>query len=135
MNIGQFQLVNEEKVQRAIYGSVGKGGAMTGGVGENAGDAVVIAEYDRLGGLVLKEGEKVKTGSFYDFQAKVPRETPDVVLLYTVNGRIVEVPDGAPLPVSVRAAQMVAAESEQGDTEYVDDPKPVKGKRKARSDT
>lgn len=132
MNIGPFELVNEEKVFRATYGTVGKGGVMVGGVGEGADEAIILAEYDRLGGLVHKDGEKVKTGSFYDLAARKPRETPEVVLLYSVNGKIIEVPEGHEVPLAVRAARI--AEGQEPSADETLDEKPTKNKKKAPVD-
>lgn len=89
--VGSFVLVNEEKVLRAVHGSVTREGKMSGGVGENASDEVLLAEYDRLGGLVLKENLKVKTGSFYDFSKKAPRAEPEVTFVTELDGDLVEV--------------------------------------------
>lgn len=89
--IKEFELVNDEKVNRAIYGSVGREGRLSGGVGENATDEAKIAEYDRLGGLIKKDGNKVKTGSFYDFEKKGVREEPAISFEATIDGNLVEV--------------------------------------------
>src|SRR3990167_5053548 len=56
---GNYLLVNNDKLNRAIFGNVGRGGQMEGGAGEKATPELVIAEYDKLGGLILtKGGEK-----------------------------------------------------------------------------
>lgn len=110
MPIGEFILANPEKVNRAIHGMTSRGGGLVGGVGEGEGaewEAKLIAEYDRLGGLITKDNAKVKTGCFYDFDAKKPVAKPNVILLFRVNGDEVEVPDGEPLPLAVRAQQVV----------------------------
>lgn len=74
---GDYILPNLEKLDRAINGSVGRGGSMAGGVGKEATPEAIIAEYDKLGGLILtKEGEKVANGSFYDFKEKKSKQTP-----------------------------------------------------------
>lgn len=91
MEIKGFTLVNEEKLHRAVYGTIGKGGQPFGGVGEDASEDRVLAEYDRLGGLVLKGKLKVKTGSFYDVKARKPREEPEVSFLTVLDSDIVEV--------------------------------------------
>lgn len=130
MQIGELTLVNEEKLERAIHGTVGRAGAHTGGVGEDASDEAILAEYDRLAGLITKNGETVKTGSFYDFKERKPREEPEIVLLFTVNGQVVEVPDGAPLPLAVRAQQVLDGEAEELEEEKPVK-KPVKRARKA----
>lgn len=114
-NVKGFELINSEKVERALVGTVQRTGALSGGVqkpdGTYDGDAL-LAEYDRLGGLVRKDGEKVKTGSFYDFKAKRPHAEPAVFLEFRINGRVTEVALDEPLPPVVKAAK-VAAEAER----------------------
>lgn len=83
---GNYLLVNNDKLNRAIFGNVGRGGQMEGGVGEKATPELVIAEYDKLGGLILtKGGEKVENGSFWDFIKKIPRETPKEIIAKNPN--------------------------------------------------
>lgn len=101
---GDYLLVNAEKLDRAINGVVGHGGVMMGGVGKDADEQTILAEYDRLGGLILKknggvaydedeEGNetekpvdvKVATGSFYDFKARRPRTKPEVKIARNPN--------------------------------------------------
>ena len=107
--VGGYELVNAEKVDRAILGSMSAGGQLQGGVGEKASDEVKLAEYDRLGGLVRKNGRKVKMGSFYDFENKKPREEPEVVLVFRdLEGNEIEVPEGEEVPLEARAAEMIA---------------------------
>jgi hypothetical protein len=91
MTINGFSLVNDEKVNRAIYGTVTGGGKLTGGVGDKASPEAVIAEYDRLGGLILKDGEKVKNGSFYDYANRAPRKEAEVLYVTEIDGDIVDV--------------------------------------------
>lgn len=103
-------MVNEEKVNRAIHGMIGREGRLQGGVGENAEPEAVLAEYDRLGGLIRKGGAKVKTGSFYDFDKRTPRKTPDVKLLFRdLEGNEVELSEDEEVPVEVQAAEKIAA--------------------------
>lgn len=76
--ISDFTLASESKLKRARLK-----------VGEKAGEEAVLAEYDKHGGLILKEvaGEYqvVETGTFYDFDKKAPKfmlkktETKEVV--------------------------------------------------------
>lgn len=91
MIINGFTLANDDKLNRAIYGSVGREGKMKGGVGEKAAEEEILAEYDRLGGLILKGENKVKTGSFYDFDEKLARKEPKVVFETSIDGMLVEV--------------------------------------------
>ena len=101
--IGEFECSNEEKLNRAIHGSMGRNGRLEGGVGEGASDAVKLAEYDRLGGLIKKGNMKVETGSFYDFAKQTPREKPVIVFAFRSEdeGQI-SVPEGSDLPLDAR---------------------------------
>ena len=68
VKLGNFQLVNHEKLDRVVNGFIGPEGKLTGGLGKDATDAEIIVGYDKLGGLILsKDGKKVAPGSFYDF--------------------------------------------------------------------
>jgi hypothetical protein len=108
-NINGFELVNLNKLERAVYGSMSAEGSLKGGVGEGASDAAIIAEYDRLGGLITKDGDKVLTGSFYDFEAKKPRSVPEVSFVFRdLDGDEVVIAEGAAVPMSVRAAKAQA---------------------------
>jgi len=62
VNVMGFELLNDDKVQRALVAT-----------GENGSKEVLLAEYDKLGGGIKKEGRKVAMGSFYDFTNKCPR--------------------------------------------------------------
>lgn len=104
MNILGFELVNEEKIERAMHGTITRGGVLKGGVGDfqptsekteeeerTMWEMKLMAEYDRLGGLVLKEGLKVKTGAFYSFETKKSRQEPVVTFITEFEGQIIEV--------------------------------------------
>lgn len=107
MKIGEFILENENKLHRAINGTVGKNGAAEGGVGEKAADEDILAAYDKLGGLITKEGNKVKIGSFYDFAKKTKREVPEVLLEFRdIDGDVVELGVDEDLPIEVKAARL-----------------------------
>lgn len=72
---GDFLLYSHEKLDRTINGVVGQGGRLTGGLGKDASAKAIIAEYDKLGGAIkTKDGRKVETGTFYDFENGKPRE-------------------------------------------------------------
>jgi hypothetical protein len=113
MQIGDYTLANKDKVDRAINGTVLDRGQAKGGVGAEADEADVLAEYDRLGGLILKGSYKVKTGSFYDFKAKAPIKKPKPVLVFVVNGEIVEVDADEPLPLEVRASEQAKTKKQE----------------------
>ena len=70
MKVGEYQLVNDEKLDRAINGNLTQGGKLIGGVGLDATDEQILAEYDKLGGLIKKDGLKVKQGCFWDVEEK-----------------------------------------------------------------
>lgn len=79
-DFGDYLLCNHDKLERVINGVVGQGGKLAGGLGKDAAPEAIIAEYDRLGGLILtKDGEKVAIGSFYDFENKTPRNAPLII--------------------------------------------------------
>jgi hypothetical protein len=127
-----YTLMNPEKFERALNGVRQDDDSFKGGVGDGAykeefEDGVVwmrdgeeltkaqvdilerdiLAEYDRIGGLIKRGNDKVKTGSFYNFKGRRPFEEPKVVFVYNVNGKIIEVEDGVELPGEVKAARMI----------------------------
>ena len=80
LDFGDFLLYNHEKLDRVINGEMGAQGRLSKGLGKNASPEAIIAEYDRLGGLIkTKGGKKVETGSFYDFDNKCAKEKPLVI--------------------------------------------------------
>jgi hypothetical protein len=103
-----YVLVNESKVRRAIEGTVTKNGQLEGGVGSNATAEAIIAKYDQLGGLILSGGNKVKLGSFYDFEKKQARKEPKVTFIFRdLRGEEVEIEEGEEVPVEVKAAKLL----------------------------
>jgi hypothetical protein len=125
MLVKEFELVNEEKVERALNGTQRPDGSFVGGVKKADGsydDADLIAEYDKLGGLILRGTDKVKIGSFYDFRNKKALKEPKVVFVYNINGKTVEVADGVELPGVVKAARILA-EQEAVDEEKTSEEK------------
>lgn len=114
MVVDDFILANDTKVRRAIEGTVTREGRLEGGVGANADPALIRAHYDRLGGLILKGDRKVKSGSFWDFEKNMPRETPDVVFEHrTASGELVEFRGEE--PVEVKAEKITRARKEKAD--------------------
>lgn len=111
-----YDLVNDEKADRALNGRIDDKSERHGGVIKADGtwdDAALLAEYDKLGGLITKANDKVVTGSFYDFRNKVARAIPEVKFVFNVNGKFVEVPAGVELPGEVKAVKVLAkAEAE-----------------------
>lgn len=125
MKVRDFELINEEKVERALNGTqagtrlvggIGGGAYKEDGVWKNNGEELsdkqvevlessLLAEYDKLGGLITKDGDVVKMGCFYDFKAKKAIAQPTVVLVFNINGKKREVLADEPLPAIVRAAK------------------------------
>lgn len=150
MEVKSFTLVNLDKFARALNGSPINENDVAGGVGAGAyfedgwkrdGDYItapeaeklehaLLAEYDRIGGLVKKGSDKVKTGSFYDFKAKCPRAVAKVVFVFWVNGKSVEVPDGVELPGIVKAAKVLEESSDDAFSPEETDEAPKKKKAK-----
>lgn len=94
--VGKYELSSVDKYNRAIFGSNSRAGKPIGGVGENATEAEILAEYDRLGGLILEGNNKVETGSFFDFKNNKPREVPVITYIYrTLDGEAVSIPEGS----------------------------------------
>lgn len=104
-----FLLENPDKVLRAAEGYPTARGKLEGGVGYEDEDKL-LAQYDRLGGLITENGRKVKTGSFFDFATKMPRKKPEVVYVVKVAERFVDVPKGEPIPIEAQAAEIVEKE-------------------------
>lgn len=113
MQIGEFTLANSDKAERAINGSVMSEGQMKGGVGVDAEEHEILAEYDRLGGLVLMDGNKVKTGCFWDFKNKCAVKKPKAILVFRIDGEDVEVDADQPLPLEVRAKKAADAKKKE----------------------
>lgn len=119
-----YVLVNEEKAQRALNGSVTDRGRMIGGVKDEEGKFKVkdiITEYDRLGGLIELEGDVVAMGSFFDFETRKPRKTPRIRIQYKINGKIIEVDEGSKTPGIVRAAKQLEDEERKAEAEAARD--------------
>ena len=113
MNIKGFELVNEEKANRALNGTQRGDGTIFGGIVREDGtydDNALLAEYDKLGGLMTKNGDKVKVGSFYDFKNRKALKEPKVFFVYTVNNKFVEVEEGVELPGEVKASRKLEKE-------------------------
>lgn len=130
MQINEFTLVNEEKLHRVLHGVEG---TENKGLGDNPSDAAILAEYDKLGGLILgKENSKVKTGSFYDFKNKGAHKEPKVVYTFRINGRETEVADGELVPLEVKAAVKAEEEARQEAAQDEENEGKVKKPRKKK---
>ena len=106
MKILGYECSNEEKLERAINGN----GNEYQGVGQDAPDEIKLAEYDKLGGLISKGGDKIKSGSFWDVYNKRPRKEPEVIFVYRDETDVVEVPEGTKIPKVVQVKQMIKKE-------------------------
>lgn len=105
-SIGEFSLANPAKVERALNGDMMNDGSYRGGVIKDGkyDSMELLVEYDRIGGYIKdEEGNKVKTGSFYDFKAKQAHKTPQIVRIFTINGEFIEVAEGNQTPRIVEA--------------------------------
>lgn len=115
VDFGDFLIVNHEKLDRAINGTPSDHGKNVGGVGKDATPEAILAEYDRLGGLVkTKEGMPIATGAFYDFDHQRPRTE-------------------AVIEQKVKPNKKGISQVRTEETDGVDD-KPRRGKRKSPAD-
>lgn len=69
MFIGKYKLEYQPKIDRAIQA-----------VGDKD-EKALLAEYDRLGGYITLNGEKVKNGSFWDYKEGKARSKPEVIVI------------------------------------------------------
>ena len=108
MIIGQYLLENEEKLGRAINGCVGRAGLLNGGLAEKirkgelkpveeqtkeekvAYEAALLAEYYKLGGLITKNGLKVKSGTFWNSKKRKAEENPDPKFIINIEDEILK---------------------------------------------
>lgn len=111
--VREFELVDPIKVDRVLNGTTNNRGGLTPGIMQNGefDEDVLLAEYDKIGGLVRLDGNKVKMGSFYDFRNRKAFEKPEVMLTFKVNGKFVDVPADKELPPIVKAAKMLEDET------------------------
>lgn len=133
-NVKGYDLINASKVDRALNGFQKNDGTVIGGIGKGAYrvdgvwkredvdltetevdelESALLAEYDKLGGLVKRGNDKVKIGSFYNVKAKKPHAKPVVIFTYKVGNRFVDVPDNVELPGEVKAVKILNAQLEE----------------------
>lgn len=84
---GGYELYSHDKLDRVFNGVTGEHGLLTGGIGKDAPLEQILAEYDKLGGLIKKDGLKLATGSFYDFRNKKAREIPSLEKAHESNSK------------------------------------------------
>ena len=112
--LADYEIVNLEKWDRVINGTLGKEGRLFGGVGEDAPDMLKLVQYDKLGGLIKKGGRVVKNGAFYDFKMRQARKKPVIEFLFRdIEGNEVVIPENEEIPMEVRAAEMIRAKNGQ----------------------
>src|SRR3990167_269354 len=70
VNVKGFRLLNSVKVTTALQK-----------LGDNATSEALLAEYDKLGGAIMKGARKVAMGTFFDFIEKVPKKNVDYEVL------------------------------------------------------
>jgi len=131
MLIREFELVNESKVDRALNGSPGRTGDFKGGVAAADGsydEDALLAEYDRLGGAIMDGDIKVKNGSFYDFKARTPKDKPEIIHLYNLNGEVVEFAKGEKGPDFIEALKIIDKETTKAKKKRLAKRKKVKSK-------
>lgn len=108
IKVGKYTLENPEKIMRSLHGSMNDKGEFVGGVLKNGAfdDDELLAEYDRIGGLITRSGDKVATGSFYNFAERRRQDKPSVMLEFRINGELVHTPekDMSPEEEAARAA-------------------------------
>jgi len=108
---GNFVLQNESKVRRVTENTTGSSGNLIKGLGKDADHEEIIATYDKIAGYITgKEGAKVKTGCFYDFENKKPFEDPKVIYVFRVDKKVVEVPADKEVPMKAKVSQQVKKE-------------------------
>ena len=113
--VGEYILVNSEKVSRVLNGMVLNDGSQQGGIAKEDGsfdEKILLAEYDKLGGAILKGKDRVKMGSFYDFKLKKAKAEPEIVLVFKINGKVVELKDGEEESNLIKAAKLLKEDKE-----------------------
>lgn len=117
-NIDGYVLQNAEKLERVIFGNMGRGGVLEGGLGLEQAEknpSLVLAHYDKLAGYITKDGIKIKTGSFWDFTRGVnkPRKEPEIMYVFNIGGEKVEVDNPQNLSQAINTVQKAVKEKEE----------------------
>lgn len=128
-----YTIQNDGKYQRAVLGSPNAHGEMSGGVGEKATEGEKLAAYDRLGGLILSGGRKIKTGSFWDFQKNKRVEKPKPIIQIRVEGELFEYPEGKELPMEVVAKETLDKRKKEKKVEQITEKKKKREEKKAKA--
>ena len=125
-NVNGFEMTNPDKLTRVVFGNMGRGGVLEGGLGIDKAQEdpeLVLAHYDKLAGNIQKEGVKIKLGSFWDFKLKQPRMTkdakgkvkytPEIMYLFNIGGDKVEVDDPKNLANAISTLEKVRSGKEE----------------------
>lgn len=128
-----YVIQNDSKYRRAVNGSPNAHGELSGGVGEKATEGEKLAAYDRLGGLILFNGRKIKTGSFWDFQKNKRVEKPKPIIQIRVDGELFEYPEGKELPLEVKAKETLDKRKKDKKAKEVADKKKKREDKKAKA--
>lgn len=111
-----YTLVNPDKVTRVLDGTQDERGVLRGGIRKADGsydEKELIAGYDKIGGLIRKGEDKVRTGSFYDFTARRARVEPKVEFEFRVNGDVVYVPAEQEIPNKIKAVKVAEKQEKE----------------------
>ena len=109
--VGEFSLVNDGKLGRVLDGTSSSDGSLLKGLGKDADHGAIIAAYDKIAGLITgKEGANVKIGCFYDFENKKAFDKPEVIYVFRVGKKSVEVKAGDAVPLEAQAVEAVKKE-------------------------
>lgn len=132
MKLKGYVIQNDGKYQRAVYGSPNAHGELSGGVGEKATEGEKLAAYDRLGGLILSNGRKVKSGTFWDFKKNKRVEKPEVIIEIRVDGEVFEYPEGKDVPMEVRAMETLDKKKKEKRAKEAAEKKAKREEKKAK---
>lgn len=92
VDFGDFLLFSTEKLDRVINGYFGPQGQLINGLGKEASAEAIIAEYDRIGGLIkTKDDRKIETGTFYDFENRKPKKDISLTIAKEPNKKGIQI--------------------------------------------
>jgi hypothetical protein len=128
-----YVIQNDSKYIRAVQGSINAHGELTGGVGEKATEGDKLAAYDKLGGLILFGGRKIKTGSFWDFKKNKRVDNPEPIIQIRVDGELFEYPAGKELPLEVKAKETLDKRRKDKKAKEVADKKEKREEKKDKA--
>lgn len=114
-HIDGFVLTDMDKLARVVHGKMGRMGDLVGGLGLEAKPKDVLAAYDRIAGLIKKDGYKIKTGSFWNFTRGVnaAHKEPKVKYLFQIEGETIEVDDPTELAAAITKTREIVAEKKE----------------------